>query len=72
MSWGEYLKLSDVAGRKVVEVRGRISTEFGDPTFRVVAVEFDDGTAAVLEAERDFPYVLVKVPERFHEKEDES
>jgi len=69
--YDECLKLSDVVGKRVVDVIGYISSAFGDPTFKVVAVKFEDGTYASCGGEHDFPYVECDVPERFIEKEDE-
>ncbi len=69
--YDECLKLSDVAGKRVVDVVGYISTEFGDHTFKVCGVKFDDGTYVSCGGEHDFPYVEIEVPERFHLKEDD-
>jgi hypothetical protein len=70
--WDESLKLSEIVGKKVVDVVGRVSTSYGDPTFKILAVKFDDGSYESCGGEHDFPYVEVEVPERFHPKEDES
>jgi hypothetical protein len=70
--WDECKKLTDVVGKKVVDVVGRVSTEFGGLTFKILAVKFDDGSYEPCGGEHDFPYVEVVVPERFHPKEDES
>lgn len=68
--YDECLKLSDVTGRKVDDIIGYVSNEFGHPTFKVVAVKFADGTYESCGGEHDFPYVECEVPERFHEKDE--
>jgi len=64
------VKLSDVVGKKVVDVVGHISNDFGEPTFQIFAVKFDDGTYESCGGEHDYPYVEYVVPERFIKKDD--
>lgn len=66
------LKLSDVAGRKVKDVRGHISMEFGDPTFQISCIEYEDGACDFCGGEHDLPYVEVAVPEQFIPPEEEA
>lgn len=49
--------LSAVAGRRVAEVAGYVSNEFGDPVFQLTRVIFEDGTSADVEGEHDCPYL---------------
>jgi hypothetical protein len=49
--------LTAVARRKVAEVAGYVSNEFGDPVFQLTRVIFDDGTSMDVEGEHDCPYI---------------
>ncbi len=66
------LKLSDVLNKRVADVVGYISNEFDEPTFKVVAVKFKDGSYETCGGGHDFPYVKCDVPERFVEKDEED
>jgi hypothetical protein len=64
------VKLSNVAGRKVVDVVGHISTEFGDPVFHISAIQFEDGSHEWCDGEHDFPYIALAIPDQFLPKDD--
>jgi hypothetical protein len=51
------VSLSTLAGRKIVDLAGYRCDEFGDPTFKLTRVLFEDGTAFDIEGEHDFPYI---------------
>lgn len=51
------ISLSKLCGKTIADIRGRISMEFGDPTFKLQSVLFTDGTSLHCEGEHDFPYV---------------
>jgi|688.fasta_scaffold1988309_1 hypothetical protein len=65
MSDSDEVMLSQLAGKRVKDLRGYISCEFGEPTFKVWTVVYDDGTEDWLGGEHDFPYVEIEVPEKF-------
>jgi hypothetical protein len=65
----EWVSLSEMVGKRVVDIKGYISYEFGDPTFKMITIEYDDGSEDICEGEHDFPYVVVDVPERYHHDE---
>lgn len=52
------LSLSKITGRKIADVHGYITTEFGDPVFKLCALVFDDGTELDCEGEHDLPYFV--------------
>lgn len=51
------ISLAEMMQRGVVDVYGWVSEEFGDLTFQMTRVVFDDGTAVGCEGEHDHPYV---------------
>lgn len=54
-----YISLSKLTGKRVVDVQIDISLEFGDPTLRLHGVRFEDGSYMYAEGEHDFPYLTV-------------
>lgn len=52
-----YISLAKVKGSAIKEVVGYISTEFGDPCFKLSRIYFEDGTDCWCEGEHDMPYV---------------
>ena len=50
-----YLKMT---GKKVKDIRGYVSDEFGEPTFRLCTIVFEDDTKQNIEGEHDFPYLV--------------
>lgn len=53
------VSLSKLVGKKVVDLIGYPSSEFGKdvPVFKVTEVIFEDGTSDRLEGEHDIPYI---------------
>mgnify|MGYP003401561712 FL=1 len=51
------ISLNEVTGKKVVDVYGYVSNEFGDATFKITRLQLDDGTCLDVEGEHDFPYI---------------
>lgn len=49
----EWISLSKLSDKKVVDLLGSVSKEFGDPMFDVAAVLFEDGTRLYFGAEHD-------------------
>ena len=54
---GRGLDLAKVLGKDLLRIEGRISTEFGEPTFVLTQIVFTDGTEIGCEGEHDMPYV---------------
>lgn len=52
------LSLVKLVGLKVKDIRGYITTEFGDPVIKLTEIEFEDGTELCCEGEHDMPYVV--------------
>lgn len=55
--------LSSVIGKKVADVQGYMTREFGDPTFKLTRILFEDGSAVDVEGEHDMPYICTDNPE---------
>jgi len=51
------ISLAKLTGKQIVDVRGYLSCEFGDVTFKLTELVFADGTAMGIEGEHDFPYL---------------
>jgi hypothetical protein len=51
------ISLSKLTGRKIKDIVGSISTEYGDPVFRVFKIVFEDGAEEFMEGEHDCPYI---------------
>jgi hypothetical protein len=51
------ISLAKMLGKKIKDVRGYISKEFGDLTFKLSNIELEDGTKLSCEGEHDFPYI---------------
>ena len=49
--------LTRVVGKRIVDVVGYVSDEFGDPTFKITGILLEDGTILAVEGEHDFPYI---------------
>ena len=55
------ISLCKLTGKKIADIHGYLSNEFGSPTFKVSVIVFEDGANAFVEGEHDFPY-LADVP----------
>ena len=54
-----FLSFKKISGKKIKDVVGHISTEFGDPLFKIYAIIFEDGTKFFVECGHDCPYITV-------------
>ena len=50
-----FLSFTKISGKKIKDIIGHISTEFGDPIFKIYAIIFEDGTKFFVEGEHDCP-----------------
>lgn len=55
--------LAGIIGSKVAHVEGYMSREFGDATFKLTRVVFEDGRAVDVEGEHDMPYICTSDPD---------
>lgn len=51
------ISLAKLVGRRIADVHGYVTDEFGQPNFKVTNIVFDDGTKVRVEGEHDFPYL---------------
>lgn len=51
------LSLNKLMEKNIVDIEGYITTEFGDPVFKISSVVFEDGTDEFAEGEHDMPYL---------------
>lgn len=51
------LSLSKMTDKKIKDVCGYISMEFGDPVFKLTTIVMEDGTKYGAEGEHDMPYL---------------
>lgn len=71
------LSFNKISGKKIKDIGGYISNEFGEPTFKICYIYFEDGTEQGVEGEHDFPYIVdyddktVEIMESIHEEEKE-
>lgn len=49
--------LTKILGKKVKEINGYISSDYGEPTFKITSVVLDDDTCIDCEGEHDLPYL---------------
>lgn len=54
---GGWISLEKVVGKKIKEVQGYLSSEFGDPVFQLFRIYFEDGSSCFVEGEHDMPYL---------------
>ena len=52
------IDLAKLVGKKITNISGYITTEFGDPTFQLSQIIFEDGTFLWAEGEHDLPYLI--------------
>lgn len=60
------ISLSELVGKRVVDVRGHVTEEFIEPTFQMFSVLLEDGTEFFCEGAHDLPYLTegsAKMPE---------
>lgn len=51
------VSLVKLSGKKVVDITGYISNEFGHPSFLISQIVFEDGSHEFVGGEHDFPYI---------------
>lgn len=51
------ISLRKLVGVPIVDIVGYITDEFGDATFKMCGVVFENGTRLVCEGEHDLPYL---------------
>lgn len=63
--------LTKIIDKKIKEVRGYLSNDFGDLVFKMSKIELEDGTFLGCEGEHDIPYLVEygdKTPENYNEE----
>ncbi len=53
-----YQSISLLVGKKVKDVRGYISNEYGEYGFKLCSLVFEDDTEMGIEGEHDYPYLV--------------
>lgn len=56
------LSLTKLMGKQIKDIHGYLSSELGDPVFKMINVVFEDGTKLGAEGEHDFPYLVGEQP----------
>lgn len=52
------ISLNKLLNSKVVDIEGYVSTEFGDPTFKVCRLVLENGQVIFVEGEHDIAYII--------------
>lgn len=52
------ISLKALTGKSIADIEGYITTEFGEPCFKLCEVVFEDGSGAACEGEHDLPYLV--------------
>lgn len=59
------MSLVKLTGAKIKDIVGYLVNEWGEPNFKLVSIEFEDGTRLDVEGEHDMPYVIAyDMPDR--------
>lgn len=68
------LSYNKVSGKKIKDLTGFISNEFGDPVFEIVNILFEDGTNESVGGEHDIAYIYSddKINELLEELSDDD
>ena len=69
------LSLTKLTGKKIKDVVGYVSNEFGDPTFKLSHIVMEDDKPLFIEGEHDFPYVCgvdEKILEDIYNEDEEN
>ena len=53
-----HLSFNKISKKKIKDMIGYVSTEYGDPTFQISYILFEDGSKQYVEGEHDFPYLI--------------
>lgn len=51
------ISLEKLVKSKIKEVQGHLTTEFGEPTFQLFRIFFENGDSCFVEGEHDCPYL---------------
>ena len=51
------LSLVKLTGKKIKDITGYVTNEFGDPTFKLCSEVLEDGKTLFAEGEHDLPYL---------------
>lgn len=65
------ISLVKLTGKKIKDVKGYLTSEFGGVTFKVTELVFEDGSTMGFEGEHDLPY-LVDYPKQAQPNFDEE
>lgn len=57
------ISLLKLIGKGIADIQGSLSREYGDISFVLSNIVFDDGTEMGIEGEHDFPYVTEFSPQ---------
>jgi len=57
------LSVNEILGKKIVDLYGYVSTEFGSEVFKLTRAVCDDESTIGIEGEHDFPYLSANIPE---------
>jgi len=52
------ISLVKLIGKKIVDIDGYVTSEFGEPSFKVSWLKLEDGTEMSFEGEHDLPYLV--------------
>jgi hypothetical protein len=52
------ISLRKLVGKPIADIWGMTADEFGEPSFKLTRVVFEDGTTLDVEGEHDFPYLV--------------
>ena len=72
------LSYSKMTGKKVRDIEGYVTDEFGDCTFKLCTIVFEDGSSQSVEGEHDLPYLIdyddkiIKLMDRLYKEENEG
>jgi hypothetical protein len=51
------ISLTKLTGKKIKDIVGHLTKEFGDPTFQLSMIVLEDGSVIHCEGEHDMPYL---------------
>ena len=52
-----HLSLNKISGKKIKDIYGYVSNEFGEPSFVISGIIFEDNSTIGVEGEHDYPYL---------------
>lgn len=66
------ISLAKLTSKKVADIHGYISMEFGEPTIKITKAIMEDGSNFHFEGEHDFPYLTCGYGEKANEIDDDE